>query len=266
MYKIFLVGLMGLFSSIFANDKLNIVVSIVPQKTFVKAIGQDRVDITVMVKPKNSPHTYEPKPSQMKNLSKANIYFAIGVEFEKSWLDKFKNQNKQLIVEDLSKNIKKENDPHIWTNPNNVKIIATNIYKTLSKIDTKNSLFYRQNLDKFLIKLDTLDKQIKTTLQCIPKKSKFMVFHPAWGHFAKQYNLTQISIEVDGKKPKPKALINLIKEAKKQHIKTIFTQPEFSSKTAKLIAKELNIKVVKTTALNPNYINNLQNFSKALCP
>jgi len=44
--------------------KVNTIVSILPQKTFVKAIGGDKVNVSLMVKPGNSPHTYEPKPSK----------------------------------------------------------------------------------------------------------------------------------------------------------------------------------------------------------
>ena len=72
---------------------MNTVVSILPQQTFVKAIGGDKVNVSLMVRPGNSPHTYEPKPSQMIEIAKADLYFAIDVEFEHVWLPKFKNLN-----------------------------------------------------------------------------------------------------------------------------------------------------------------------------
>ena len=82
-----------LFLNTFILANINAVVSILPEKTFVKAIGGDKVNISLMVLPGNSPHTYEPKPSQMKDVAKADLYFAIGVEFENVWLDKFKSLN-----------------------------------------------------------------------------------------------------------------------------------------------------------------------------
>jgi zinc transport system substrate-binding protein len=263
MNKIILIIFFSFSQLLFA--KVNVAVSILPQQTFVKNIGGSKVNITVMVKPGNSPHSYEPKPSQMIDISKANLYLSIGVEFEKSWLEKFKNQNQQMKIFDISVNVPKNNNPHIWTTPSNVKIIATNIYNALAKIDKQNQLFYKKNLDKFILKLEKLDTKIKTILQCIPKNSKFMVFHPAWGDFAKEYNLIQLSVELDGKEPKPKALIKLMQDAKKYDVKAIFTQPEFSTKTAKLIANQLNIKVVKVTPINPKWEENLLNFSRALC-
>ena len=70
-----------------------------------------------------------------------------------------------------------------------------------------------------------------------------MVFHPSWGYFAQEYNLKQISVEIEGKTPKPKGLILIIKEAKKENVRAIFIQPEFSDKIAKTLANQLKIKL-----------------------
>ncbi len=272
-----------LFLFVFTNilyANINVVVSVLPEKTFVEAIGGDKVDISLMVKPGNSPHTYEPKPSQMKSISKADLYFSIDVEFEHVWLKRFSDQNKDMKIVDVSKgiskinissihhhkdNAKKENkDPHIWTSPSNVKILAINIYNALVEIDIKNKNYYKNNLDNFLLYIDQTNNDIKNILKNIPIDTKFMVFHPAWGYFAKEYNLIQLPIEVEGKSPKPKALKYLIDEAREEKVKAIFTQPEFSPKVANQIANELNIKVIKTTPLDPNWKENLIKLSKAI--
>jgi len=250
--------------------KLDIVVSIQPQLEFVKKIGGDKVETALMVLPGKSPHTYEPKPSQMKAISHAKLYLSIGVEFEKVWLDRFKYQNPNLKVFDISKDInktamiesahhhKKESlDPHIWVNPINVKTIAKNIYSALSQIDSNNSTYYKKNLDSYLVELDQLDKNITNILKDIPKGSSVMVFHPAWGYFLKYYHLKQLPIEIEGKSPKPRELIEIIKKAKKQKVQAIFTQPEFSDKSAQIIAKELHIKVIKTSPLARDWAENL---------
>ncbi len=245
--------------------KVNVVVSVLPQKVFVEAIGGDKVNVALMVKPGSSPHTYEPKPSQMKDISKANIYFSIGVEFEKVWLLRFANQNVDMKIIDIGNNIiKMKNDPHIWVSPSNVKIIARNIYNNLVEIDKENKDYYKSNLNKFLLFVSNTDLKIKEILKNTKKDTKFMVFHPAWGYFARDYNLVQLPIEIDGKSPKPKALIHLISEAKQHGVKAIFTQPEFSPKVANQIAKQLGIKVIKATPLNPNWNKNLINLAKAI--
>ncbi len=254
--------------------KVNVVVSIVPQKVFVNKIGGDKVDVTVMVENGASPHTYTPKPSQMKRLSKAKLYLAIGVEFEKVWLSKFINQNRDMLVVDTSKDINKttmhhhkqeELDPHVWVDPINVKIIAQNIYKALVKVDKANKNYYKENLEKFLKEIDELDQNIKNILKDTPKGTTFMVFHPAWGYFAKRYGLEQLAVEVEGKSPKMKALVKIIEKAKKEKVQAIFTQPEFSDKASKIISKQLNISVIKASTLAAeNWAENLQNLAKAI--
>ena len=301
MKKIILATLLTLNSIAFAN--VNAIVSILPQETFLKAIGGDKVNISLMVKPGNSPHTYEPKPSQMIDISKADIYFSIGVEFEKVWLPKFTRQNKNMIISGMDKGIDKIHmekhshheekhnehdheahghhddhheheqhneeeydgkDPHVWTSPNNVKVIAKNILNQLVKIDTKNKPYYEQNYNKFITHINNTDIEIKNILKQTPKGSKFMVFHPAWGYFAKQYNLEQLAIEVEGKSPKPKTIKHIIEEAREKKVKAIFTAPEFSSKVAKQIAKELKINVIKVSPLNPQWSKNLKNLAYAI--
>jgi len=277
--KFIILGMLGLISLVHA--KINTVVSILPQKTFLKAIGGDKVNIALMVKPGNSPHTYEPKPSQMIDISKADIYFSIGIQFEEAWLPKFATQNKNMKIVNIGKSVKRiamaehhhnedeheehnSLDPHIWTSPNNVKIIAKNILTHLVEIDKNNKKYYEKNYDIFINSVNNTNTKIKEILNETNKGTKFMVFHPAWGYFAKQYSLVQVPIEIEGKKPKPRDIIKLIKDAKKQNIKAILTAPEFSDKLAKQIAKELNIPIIKISPLNPKWSNNLINLAKTI--
>lgn len=285
MKKIF-TTLLLVFTTTQVYANINAVVSILPQKTFVKAIGGDKVDVSLMVLPGNSPHSYEPKPSQMRDISKADIYFAIDVEFEHVWLDKFSNQNKNMKIVDISKGIQKlpmiehhhheheedhhhdehheSLDPHIWTSTSNVKIIAKNIYKTLVKLDNKNKAYYKNNYEEFLKHIAKTDKIINKILLSVDTNSKFMVFHPAWGYFARDYGLIQIAIESGGKNPKPKQVAFLIEEAKEENVKAVFTAPEFSDKVAKRIAAEVGVKVIKVSPLNPKWSQNLINLATAI--
>ena len=277
--------LLFLLSTTYIFSNINAIVSILPQKTFVKAIGGDKVNVTLMVQPGNSPHTYEPKPSQMISITKADIYFAIDVEFEQVWLPKFIYLNQNMQIAALDYGIKKQSmgnkkhdcsahganhdhkaqsaDPHIWTSPENVRIIAINIYNALASYDTKNAEYYKSNLETFLTSIDNTDAKIKEILSKLQSRT-FMVFHPSWGYFAKTYNLEQIAVEVEGKSPKPKELVDLIKEAKEKKVTAIFTQPEFSDASAKIIANELKIPVVKVSPLAPNWSENLIKIAKSI--
>lgn len=267
-------------SILYAN--VNAVVSILPQKAFVEAIGGDKVNVTLMVKPGKSPHNYEPRPSQMTEVEKADVYFAIGVEFENAWLPKFTHQNKKMKVVNMDKGIVKiemeeyhhhdthhddetgQKDPHIWTSPKNVKVIAKNIYNHLIDMDVKNRKYYTSNYEKFLAHIQDTDRKITHILMETKTERKFMVFHPAWGYFANDYGLRQMAIEMSGKSPKPQQVIHLIKEAKEEDVKAVFTAPEFSEKVAQVIAKELGVPVLKVSPLNFEWSKNLINLAKAI--
>lgn len=262
-------------------SKKEVTVSVLPQKYFVEKIAGDKVHVTVMVKPGFSPTTYEPKTSQMKRLANSKIYFAIDVPFEDVWLDKFKNSNKNMLIVDTAENVVKlemeehshheeekeaQNeehhdeheglDPHIWTDPIIVKIQAKNILDALVQIDAKNADLYKRNYIKFMIELDDLNEKLETILKPYANKA-FMVFHPSWGYFAKRYSLEQVAIESEGKEPKPNELIELIKDAKEHKIKIVFVSPQFSQKSAKVIANSINGKVITMDHLSLDWDNNL---------
>lgn len=281
--KIF-IGLM--LASTFLFAKIDVATSIMPQLALVNTIGGDKVNAVAMIPAGASPHSYEPKPSQMTAITKAKAYFTVGIEFEEAWMGRFHSQNKNMIIFDSTKGIKKiamikhhdedehedhhghhEHeglDPHVWTTPKNMIIMAANIKNTLVKIDPDNKILYNTNYIKLVASLKQTDLQIKTILKNTPKGSKFMIFHPAWGYFAKDYNLVQLPIELEGKEPKPKELIALINRAKKEHIKAIFVSSEFSAKSASQISKTLNIPVVKISNLGYNWHSYMTSFAKAI--
>lgn len=262
-------------------SKPEITVNILPQKYFVEKIVKDKFEINVMVKPGSSPHNYEPKPSQMKSLVSSKVYFLVGDPFEQAWMDKFKQNAKNTLFVDTTKDIEKIEmeehedhdvpteeakhddhnhekhdhsglDPHVWLDPILVKTQAKNIYEAMVEIDSQNSDFYKTNYEEFIKELDALDENIKTILT--PYKDKaFMVFHPSWGYFAKRYDLEQISIEIEGKEPKPNELVELIEEAKKHDIKIVFIAPQFSQKSAKTISKNINANVVAIDPISGNW-------------
>lgn len=273
--------------STFLFAKIDIATSILPQKALIDAIGGDKVNTVAMIPAGASPHSYEPKPSQMTAISKAKAYFTVGVEFEEAWMGRFHSQNRNMIIFDSAKGIKKIKmaahhhdedeheehhehhehegmDPHVWTTPKNMIIMATNIKNTLVKIDPANKISYNTNYIKLVASLKQTDSQIKTILKNTPKGSKFMIFHPSWGYFAKDYNLVQMPIELEGKEPKAKDLAILISQAKKEHIKAIFVAPEFSAKSASQISKTLNIPVVKISNLGYNWHSYMTSFAKAI--
>jgi zinc transport system substrate-binding protein len=237
---------------------MNVTVSILPQKYFVERIGGERVDVNVMVPPGASPATYEPKPEQLTALGKAAAYLSIGVPFENAWLDKIASANSEMRMVDTTRGIEKVGqDPHIWLSPTLVKTQAQTIYEVLAQFDPTHEAEYEINLDSFIADIDALDADIRKTLARVENR-KFMVFHPSWGYFARDYGLEMIPIEVGGQEPSAAELAGLITTAKEEGIKVIFAQPEFSTRDAETIAREISGEVLLISPLAPNWLDNLR--------
>ena len=256
-----------------SDGKIGVVVTVGPQEEFVKRVGGDRVNVTVMVPPGADPHTYEPLPSQMKQVQDAQIYFQVGsgIEFELTWMDKLTSMNSQMKVVNTSAGIQlipntaeqeSGSDPHVWVSPRNAKIMVENIYQTLVQEDPQNKDYYTKNRDEYLKELDDLDKNITQTMSG-KNNTKIMVYHPAWAYFCKDYNLQQISIESQGKEPTPQGISNLVDQARNDNIKVIFVSPQFSTSNAQVIANEIGGKVVIADDLSENYLENMKKVAEA---
>jgi zinc transport system substrate-binding protein len=235
------------------------------------------VDVQVMVQPGASPATYEPKPRQMAAISGAHIYFAIGVPFEKTWLKKIAAANPDMQVVHTDHGIPKipmaanhteserhrekdhhgALDPHIWLSPTLVMTQARTILNALVEIDPAHRSVYVVNYRAFVSKLVALDDELKNIFAG-KQGFQFMVFHPSWGYFARAYGLQQVPVEIEGKNPKPAQLKALIEHAKKKHINIIFVQPQFSSRSAGLVAKEIGGQVIFADPLAPDWSGNLR--------
>lgn len=261
----------------YAQNKISVAVSILPQVEFVRSIGGDHVDILEMVPPNSSPEVYEPTPGQMKQLSRAKAYFKIGtdLDFEINLMGKMASINPRLLIIDCSKGIdlltmrdsqeRGEDhhghyhglrDPHIWNSIRNARIMIDNIADGLIAIDSIHKSEYLKNAALYKFKLDSIDATILAMLKDSPKRT-FIVLHPAWGYFASDYNLTELSIEAEGKEPSAADIKILVNLAKAQNIRTVFASPQFNSESAKVVAREIGGIVDYIDPLNGKFSENM---------
>ncbi len=274
-----------------AEAKLLVAVSIPPQKYFAQRIGGEHVDVMVMVPAGAEAHTYEPKPRQLAELEKARLYFAVGMDFERSWLPRFKAANPKLEVVQTDAWIKKipmvahedhdedeaghagqahhheagEPDPHVWLSPRLAKIQASAMREALHAADPEHARDYEANYEEFAAECDHLEADIKALFADLPPgEHKFMVFHPAWGYFAQDFGLTEIPIEQLGREPGPKALAGLIQEAKEEGVKVIFVQPQFGTRQAETVAQAIGGRVAMADDLAEDWADNLRTVAQAL--
>lgn len=282
----FMIILLGtnLFS---CADKVRVFVSILPQEYFVERVGGDHVEVKALVRPGHSPATYSVTPSQMVDLARADLFFSTGVPFENALIPRIKANLKKLKIVDTTQGITRRKmnadtgadhhhdhhsgcdhsgeglDPHVWMNPLLVKQQAATICAALCTEDPDNAEKYRKNLKTFSSDLDELNRKLKKALAPVKGRDIF-VFHPAYGYFADAYGLKQVAVEAGGKEPSARELISLIKNARKQKVRVVFVQPQFSDKSARVIAREINGTVCKLDPLARDYIKNMTRIARRI--
>lgn len=250
------------------SHRIMVAATIVPLGDFVKAVGGDKVSVTVVVPPGAEPHTFEPTPSLMVDLSKADLYIMNGAGLE-YWIDRLLLANKNMTVLDSSKGIsllaesEDEMDPHIWLSLRNAAIQVENICQGMTEIDPQNKDYYAKNRDDYLQKLKALDEKLNETFA--GKKNKiFIVHHPAWTYFARDYGLNQVPLMENEKEPGPKYLGEVIEIARKNNITTLFVEPQYNPKAAEAIAQEMNAEIITIDPLAENYLDNMVNASQEI--
>jgi zinc transport system substrate-binding protein len=264
------------------HDRMRVVVTIPPLAEFVEKIGGEKVEVSIMVPPGASPHSYEPTPGQLADVAKAGVYVKVGtpIEFEIVWLDKLLATNSKITVCNASRGIDlipvrdahdhtsvighgHTNDPHVWVSPDNAGIMVANICQIMSAVDEKNRTHYEKNRDRYLFILDSLDQDIRRILKA-KKQKRFLVYHPAWSYFARTYGIEQIAIEVEGKEPTAQVLQRIINQALKTGTRVIFASPQFNTKSAQVIAREIDGTVILIDPLARDYVANIGKIARML--
>ncbi len=252
------------------TDKPVVAVSIVPQQTFVEAVCGELVEVVTMIPPGSSPETYEPTPQQMEKFSAAQIYFAIGVPVEEASIlpsagdvpvvrlqDEVNEAYAPLAFENG------EADPHIWLSPRRVKVMVSAIAREMGELDPENAALYQENAEAYNAQLDGLDAAIRDALADTAQKS-FIVYHPAFGYFAADYDLAMYSLEEEGKEATVRHLQEMVDLAKRENIKVIFYQDEMDSRQSAQFAEEIGGASVALSPLAADYIDNLLNMANTL--
>ncbi len=265
-----IIALCGCISQTENTAQVRAATTITPLGEFVSAVGGERVNVSVLVPPGAEPHTFEPSPSQIRQIADADIYIKNGVGLE-SWMDNIIGVNPQMLVVDTSRNIiliagtdeatsadgAMAMDNHIWLSPRRAIIQVQNICDGLIAVDPAGKDYYINNRDNYIAELKELDAYLNSTFANTTKK-KFVVLHPAWIYFARDYGLEQIAIEVEEKEPGPRYLAEVVDVARANNITTVFVEPQYNPKLAEVIAKEIDGKVVSIDDLAPNYIDNMR--------
>ncbi len=259
------------------SSRNEVSVSILPQKYIVERIAGNLFHVSVLMPPGANHETYEPTPKAMKSLAVSGIYFSVGwLDFERTWMPRFADMYPDLKIVNTSEGghlIKSAGhghtgdaggiDPHTWLSPRFLKSQAAIVAKALTERDPDHKAVFSANLTRFSMQLDSLDT-LYTGIFAGHKGMKFMIYHPSLGYFARDYNLTQVSLETDGKEPSAAHLGRLIEIARQEGIHTIFISREFDSRNAETLAREIKGSVLVFDPMAGNVLENMDRIAKML--
>ncbi|MFP4498757.1 MAG: metal ABC transporter substrate-binding protein [Vulcanimicrobiota bacterium] len=268
------------------------VTTILPIYFAVSQVGRGVVEVTNLLPPGGSPHTYAPTPEEIKEAENADIIFKLGLNLD-DWMDEIirssKLQDTPVIV--VSKNIETihlnhsdcknhhhqhdNGDPHIWMDPVRMKTIALNIKEALIEKFPQKKETIEKNYKQYVNSLDQLDKKYSQSLSNLKNKD-YVTFHSFMTYLGRRYDINQIAVisEFPGKEPDPRHIAEVVDLLKEKKVKVVFVEPQFSDKASRAIAREINGEILVIDPLgNPydserntyikNMEKNLENLIKA---
>ncbi len=290
-----LLMLLPMLSAAWASDTpVPVAVSVPPQASLVQTIGGDRVSVQSMISPGQSTHTFAPSPRQLRAMEDARLYVKVGhpeYRFEYQFVQMLESRGDRVVVIDSAEGVELreleahhhehghehgdehrhhghdhahgDTDPHLWVSPSIMRGVAVRVADALKTLDPDGEAQYAEGLERLLLELERVDSELRETFAGLDRRV-FLVNHPAWGYFADDYGLIQMSIEVDGKEPTPAQLGRFIERARAEGVRTILVQPGFSRRSADVIARELDIRVVEMDPMAEDWIDNLRRMGTVL--
>jgi len=269
--------------TIIDSSKLQVISSFYTIHEFSQNVGQEKVDVILLVPAGVEPHDWGPTIKDVQRMQKSDLIIINGIGFE-NWVDSLEEIDYQGVIVDTSngilvknfgqENVRTSGDPHIWLNPVYAKIQVQNIANAFSNSDPTNQQYYQSNASKYIEQLDLLDSKIRNELSDC--NYDFIAFHDSFSYFADEYNLNQhtiISSNSPHEEATAKTLVNVISTARELNIKVIFSEENVNTRTSEIIANEIDGKVLVLSPLevfsDGTYISkmteNLNNLEEALC-
>ncbi len=265
---------------------LRVAVSIPPMQEWVARIAGERAIVTVVLPSGASPHSFEPSPRHLRDLGQADLWFTIGVEFERAIRPKIAAVCPELHIVDVTSRMRfraltqaeslheascvaecdhatVDRDIHTWLGFAQAKAALTLIRDTLSEQDPSSSAAYQKNYDRYVAEIDAVLALLQKELAPLAG-SKVFVYHPAFGYFLETFGITQIAVETGGKEPTPRQLAELLERARKEKARAIFVQEQFSQTAARVVAQALHVGVVPIDPLAADWLANLERIGQAL--
>lgn len=253
-----------------------VLVTLSPYAFFVKQLAADLIDVETLIPEGANPHIYEAPPQAVAKHQGASLWFYLGENFDKKMLQFLKENPSAPKAINLTTGValigetcgcshhhEEESDLHLWMSPKVMKHQISVMTSALKDILPEHSDLLTEREHQVLERLDALDARITASLST-KHGSTLLVSHPAFAYFCRDYGLHQLSIEVEGKEPKPLDLHQIIDRAKQEHVELIITEPQHSNKGAIALGELLSLPLHEINPYAENYIDMLEQLTQII--
>lgn len=236
------------------DGRFAVLATTVQVEALARVVAGDDASVRSLLKPGVDPHDHELTAGDRKAISKAGVILRNGIGLDaylESALEDRGTKEKTFTVT-TGITIRKadgEEDPHVWQNPLNVKVMVENIAGALSAKDPANEAGYRDRAAAYLQRLDEVDREIAALIESIPPENRKMVTnHDAFGYFIERYGLRFVGAVIPSlstqAEPSAKDIATLQDLIKRENVKAIFAESSLDPKIASQVAKDTGVKIV----------------------
>lgn len=237
---------------------LVVTTSFFPYYDLVRQLGGSLVQVHQLVPAGADPHSYEPTPRDLIQLQSSHLFLFNGVDFE-NWGEAavtLLEGTETVVIRagDLVELLKVSDhpghaghdhgayDPHIWTDPLNMKTIANHVVEKLIALDPDNEEAFRKNHDVYVTALAALDEAFKAVAR-EAEHHILLVSHSAFGYLAHRYGFEQIAVAgiSPHAEPTPGRLAELTNLARRYQLEYIFFETLANPRTAEILAEEAGL-------------------------
>lgn len=259
------------------NEKIKIVTTLFPQYDFARQIAGDKAEVTLLLPPGAESHSFEPTPSDIITINKADIFIYTG-KYMEPWAEKIiQSTNSDTInILDVSNGItlfkedhehdeeehdedehteddidnseehggdghNHEYDPHIWTSPVIAKKMVDNIAASLCYVDSENASYYKSNAEKYKKQLDELDAEFNEIVSTGVRNKIYFGGRFALHYFTEEYGLEHESAYDNcSSETEPSAhdIAQIIDEIKEHKIPVIYYEELTDPKVSRSISED----------------------------
>jgi zinc transport system substrate-binding protein len=248
------------------DERPLVVVSIRPLAWFVDQLAEGGVAVETLIPAGANPHSHEPTLTQTGAISRAVLWVKVGhpsFVFERTAYEALLSERRDLGVVDASGGAVGPEDAHAWLSPRRARGIAARIADGLAARLPSQAPALRERQARLDARIEALDREIAERLRPFQGRA-FLVYHPDWSAFAADYGLRLIALERGHKEPDARSLRAAIEEARREGVRAIFVQPQFSKESAELVARELGARVIGIDPLAYEWPATVRGMSLAL--